>query len=41
MTQQEIHKQPNLLRKLLKTQVKDKPVYVKHNGKLYKVKQLG
>lgn len=41
MTQKELNKQPNLVRKLLRIQVKDKPVYVKHNGKIYKIKQLG
>jgi hypothetical protein len=41
MTQQEIQEQPNLLKKLLKLNIKDKPVYVKHKGKTYKIKQLG
>jgi len=41
MTQQEIQEKPDLIKKLLKLNVKDKPVYIKHKGKFYKIKQLG
>jgi len=41
ITQKEIQEHPDLLKKLLKLNIKDKLVYVKHKGKTYKIKQLG